>query len=95
MKTKVVEHKKKLLVELYTKPTCNYCINAKNLLEVKKIEYTEYDVTKNASFSKEAIERSGGRRTVPQIFINGKHIGGYGELKALNDEGKLESMLAE
>lgn len=95
MKTKGAEPIKKPVVELYTKPTCNYCINAKNLLDLKKIQYTEYDVSKNASFSKEAIERSGGRHTVPQIFINGKYIGGYGELRSLNDEGKLEGMLSE
>lgn len=95
MKTKVANPVKKPVVEIYTKSTCNYCINAKNLLDFKKVEYTEYDVAQNATFSKEAIERSGGRHTVPQIFINGNHIGGYGELKALNDEGKLEGALSE
>lgn len=87
--------KEKILVEIYSKPTCPYCVNAKALLDFKRVFYKEYDLTKDPALSKEAIERSGGQRTVPQIFIKGKHIGGYSELKALDESGSLDGLLVE
>jgi glutaredoxin 3 len=85
----------KAVVEIYSKGTCPYCVSAKALLDAKKVKYTEYDVANNPKLSAEAMERSGGRRTVPQIFINGKHIGGYTELAALEDAGELDKLLTE
>ena len=86
---------KTTIVEIYTKPTCPYCIKAKALLDFKKITYKEYNVTENPALKNEAIERSGGRLTVPQIFINSKYIGGYSELRTLEQEGSLDKLIAE
>ncbi len=87
--------KQQTIIEIYSKPTCPYCIKTKALLDAKHIAYKEYDVTGNTKLSQEAVERSGGRRSVPQIFIKGKHVGGYAELEALNSAGELDKMLAE
>ncbi|MFC3059804.1 glutaredoxin 3 [Paenirhodobacter populi] len=77
-------------VEIYTTPTCPYCIAAKALLTRKGISYEETDV----SLDRAAMtERAGGRRTVPQIFIGGAHIGGCDDLHALDAAGKLDAML--
>jgi glutaredoxin 3 len=85
----------KAVVEMYSKPRCPHCIKAKALFDSKKIAYKEYDVTNNPSLAQESIDRSGGRRVVPQIFINGKHVGGHVELQALSDSGELAKLLAE
>ena len=72
-------------VRLYTTPICPYCVRAKSLLKSKGIPFTEIDVTDDAALREKMVEMAGGRRTVPEIFINGKIVGGYDELKALND----------
>ena len=80
-------------VEIYTTQFCPYCFRAKRLLQERGVEFTEIDVMMDGARRKEMMERAGGRRTVPQIFINGKHVGGSDELHALDREGKLKPML--
>ena len=81
-------------VELYTTTFCPFCTRAKSLLKSKGVKFTEIDVTEDAELRNKMVELSGGRRTVPEIFINDKIVGGYDELKALDDAGQLDSMLA-
>jgi len=80
-------------VEIYTTPFCGFCARAKQLLEKKGVAYTEYDLMSNPGKSKEMLERSGGERTVPQIFIGGKHIGGCDELYELEFDEELDPLL--
>ena len=82
-------------VELYSTTYCPFCTRAKSLLTRKGIAFDEIDVTNDDALRARMVEMSGGRRTVPEIFINGKIIGGYDELKALDDSGKLDGLLAE
>jgi glutaredoxin 3 len=79
---------------LYTTQFCGYCRAAKNLLSAKGLEFEEIDVGFDADKRVEMVERAGGLRTVPQIFIHGRHVGGYDELAALEREGKLNAWLA-
>ncbi len=81
-------------VEIYTSPLCGYCHAAKRLLTKKGVEFTEINVLANPGRKPEMIERAGGRRTVPQIFIGGTHVGGCDDLFDLEDDGKLDPMLA-
>ncbi|MEI2686276.1 MAG: glutaredoxin 3 [Cypionkella sp.] len=81
-------------VEIYTTRTCPYCIAAKGLLTKKGAAFTEIDVGSDPTLRQAMIERAGGRRTVPQIFIDGKSIGGSDELHALERAGKLDALLA-
>jgi glutaredoxin 3 len=81
-------------VEIYTSPICGFCVRAKRLLERKGIAYEEVNVLGDAEAKAEMIRRADGRRTVPQIFIDGKGIGGSDELAALEREGRLDEMLA-
>ena len=81
-------------VEVYSTTYCPYCVRAKQLLDSKDVDYTEIDVTGDDAARIALVEKSGGRRTVPQIFINGQSIGGYDDLKALEESGKLDGMLA-
>lgn len=81
-------------VEIYTTPFCGYCARAKGLLEQKGATYDEMDVMEDSAKRAEMRERSK-RSTVPQIFINGQHIGGSDELAALDREGRLDSLLAQ
>jgi len=82
-------------VELYTTTYCPFCTRAKSLLKRKGVDFAEIDVTNDDELRAKMIEMSGGRRTVPEIFINGKIVGGFDELKALDDQGKLDGLLAE
>jgi glutaredoxin 3 len=81
-------------VEIYTKMMCGFCHRAKTLLEMKKVAYEEYAVDFGGSKKVEMVERAGGRMTVPQIFINGHHVGGCDELMSLEYQGKLDELLA-
>lgn len=81
-------------VIVYSQPFCGYCFAAKRLLQAKGAAFTEVDVMFEAGRRDEMIERSGGRRTVPQIFIDGRHIGGYDDLSALDKAGDLDRLLA-
>lgn len=80
-------------VEIYTKFLCGYCTRAKALLGGKGIAFEEYDITMGGPRRAEMIDRAHGRTTVPQIFIDGLHIGGSDELAALDNSGKLDPLL--
>jgi glutaredoxin 3 len=82
-------------IVLYTTPYCGYCRAAKHLLSKKGVAFTEIDVSDNLELRQEMIDRAYGRRTVPQIFINGVHVGGYDELAELERAAKLDPLLAE
>ncbi len=81
-------------VEIYTKASCGFCVRAKRMLEMKKIEYREIPVDRGGAPKEEMVHRAGGRSTVPQIFIDGRHIGGCDDLMSLEYEGKLDDLLA-
>ena len=81
-------------IEIYTTPFCGYCARAKSLLDRKGAAYEEMDVMMDDNKRAEMRERSK-RTTVPQIFINGQHIGGSDELAALEQAGKLDPLLAQ
>jgi glutaredoxin 3 len=80
---------------LYTAPYCGYCRAAKRLLTSKGLDFTEIDVSEDPAKREEMISRAMGMRTVPQIFIQGRHVGGYDELAELEREAKLDAWLAE
>ena len=82
-------------VEIYTKMFCGYCVRAKRLLSEKGVEFQEYDITLGGVQRTEMIQRAHGRTTVPQIFIDGVHVGGSDDLAALERAGKLDPMLAD
>lgn len=82
-------------VEIYTTPFCPYCHAAKRLLQKKGVNYSEIDVSQDAGLRAKMTQRANGRRTVPQIFIGGQHVGGSDDLHALDHAGKLDPMLAE
>ncbi len=81
-------------VEIYTGAFCGFCARAKSLLNSKNQVFTEIDVTMDAAKRDEMKARSGGRTSVPQIFINGRHIGGSDDLAALERDGGLAALLA-
>ena len=81
-------------VIVYSQPFCGYCSAAKRLLTQKGAEFSEVDVLLEAGRRDEMIERSGGLRTVPQIFIDGRHVGGYDDLSVLDKSGELDRLLA-
>jgi glutaredoxin 3 len=80
-------------VEIYSTLFCPYCARAKNLLEKKRVDFVNIDVIEDSAKRDEMVKRSGGRQTVPQIFIDGEHIGGSDELAALDRAGKLDAKL--
>lgn len=80
-------------VEIYTKAFCGYCARAKRLLDDKGVAYEETDITMGGPKRGEMIERAGGRMTVPQIFIDGAHIGGSDDLAAAERAGRLDALL--
>ena len=81
-------------VIVYTTPMCSYCVRAKSLLGKKGVPFEEVDVMMDNKAREEMLEKSGGARTVPQIFIGDTHVGGFDELYALERQGKLDTMLA-
>ena len=81
-------------VELYTKATCGYSQRAKRLLDDKGVDYTDHDITMGGPQRAEMLERAPGHTTVPQIFIDGRHIGGSDDLAALERSGELDRLLA-
>ena len=80
-------------IVIYTGPMCSYCSAAKHLLNKKKANYIEFDIAVDPLKLQEMQERTKGARTIPQIFIGETYVGGYDELKALEKEGKLDSLL--
>jgi glutaredoxin 3 len=81
-------------IEIYTQDFCGYCARAVALLTKKGIPFEEKYAPHGSANRAEAVERSGGRTTVPQIFIDGRHIGGSDELMALERRGELDALLA-
>ncbi|MEN2785198.1 glutaredoxin 3 [Sphingomonas qilianensis] len=81
-------------VEIYTKAFCPYCTRALKLLSSKNVEVEEFDITMGGPKRAEMLSRANGGTTVPQVFINGKHVGGSDDLAALERGGKLDALLA-
>lgn len=81
-------------VEIYTKGTCPYCARARRLLDDKGAAYDEYEIGSDPDKRTEMIQRANGRSTVPQIFIDGRHVGGSDDLAELERRGQLDPMLA-
>ena len=80
-------------IEIYTTPFCPYCARAKRLLDQKGVAFVEIDLWQFPERRAEMIERAGGRRTVPQLFVDGRSIGGSDELAELERSGELDAML--
>lgn len=80
-------------IEIYTSPFCGYCSRAKALLTKKGATFDEIDIARDDARRNEMLARTGGRRTVPQIFIGTQHVGGCDDLYALDAAGKLDPML--
>ncbi len=80
-------------VQVYTTTYCAFCTRAKSLLKRKDIEFEEIDVTNDHELREKLVAMAGGRRTVPEIFIDGRIVGGYKELKVLDDAGDLDKLL--
>jgi len=80
-------------IEIYSSPFCGFCHAAKRLLNKKNVEFTEIDIMVQPQRRAEMMKRANGGRTVPQIFINGVHVGGSDELHALDRNGRLDPML--
>lgn len=85
----------KAKVEVYSWQTCPYCIRAKLLLWWKGVNYTDYKIDGDSTARENMAERANGRRTVPQIFINNRHIGGCDDLYELDSQGQLDPLLIE
>ena len=80
-------------VEIYTGPLCVFCDRAKALLNKKGVAYKEINIASDPNKMDEMIKKTNGMKTIPQIFIDGRHIGGNDRLQALENEGKLNSLL--
>lgn len=80
-------------IEIFTRPGCGYCTAAKSLLTRKGAAFTEYDAGIDPSFRAKMLERSNGGRTFPQIFIDGRHVGGCDDLYELDGAGELDALL--
>ena len=78
---------------MYTGPLCNFCEAAKRLFTRNNIKYQEIDISSKEGLMDEMIKKSNGRKTIPQIFFDDQHIGGYDEVRALEKENKLQSLL--
>jgi glutaredoxin 3 len=81
-------------IEIYSKVFCGFCARAKRLLDAKGASYEDHDITLGGPKRAEMIQRANGRTTVPQIFIDGRHIGGCDDLHALDSAGRLDPLLA-
>lgn len=81
-------------VTIYTTPWCGYCLAAKRLLSAKGVAFEEIDVADDPGRRGEMIQRARGRRTVPQIFVGGAHVGGYDDMSALDRAGGFDPLLA-
>jgi len=81
-------------IQIYTTPYCPYCVRAKALLTRKGVDFTETDVSGDDDLRDAMTQRAGGRRTVPQIFIDDRHIGGCDDLYALDGRGELDPLIA-
>ena len=79
---------------IYTTGVCGYCVAAKNFLKSRGCDYSEVRIDREPGKLAEMLERSGGRRTVPQVFVNGTHVGGYDDLVAAERSGRLKELFA-
>ncbi len=82
-------------IEVYTTTYCPYCTKAKVLLDSKGATYEEIDVTGDDDARIALVKKSGGMKTIPQIFIDDKHIGGFSDISALNDKGELDALIKD
>ncbi len=80
-------------IEVYSSLWCPFCARAKALLNRKGVEYREIDVDRDPNLRQQMMRRAGGRRTVPQIFVDGRHVGGSDDLAALERAGELDALL--
>jgi len=80
-------------IDIFTTHSCPYCTRAKALLKSKGVLFNEFKIDGNPELIAESVKRSEGMRTVPQIFIEDYHVGGYDDLAALDQKGKLDSLL--
>ena len=80
-------------IEVYSSLWCPFCTRAKALLDRKGVEYREIDVDRDPNLRQQMMQRAGGRRTVPQIFVDGRHVGGSDDLAALERAGELDALL--
>ena len=80
-------------IDIYTTPYCPFCIRAKKLLTNKKVEFNEIDLSENPDKFEEMLSKSNGARTVPQIFVNGEHIGDCDHIHDLDQKGELDKIL--
>jgi glutaredoxin 3 len=80
-------------VVIYTTPVCYYCVEAKRLLARKGVKFEEVDVSRDPELRRNMVQKAGGRMTVPQIFVNDRHIGDCDGIYALEKEGKLDALL--
>ncbi|MDB3873463.1 glutaredoxin 3 [Pelagibacteraceae bacterium] len=80
-------------IDIYTTPYCPFCIRAKKLLANKKVEFNEIDLSENPDKFEEMLSKSNGARTVPQIFVNGEHIGDCDHIHDLDQKGELDKIL--
>ena len=81
-------------ITLYSGDPCSYCGAAKALLKSKNVEFEEFDIWKDPAKAKEMLQRTNGKRTIPQMFIGDHYIGGNDDLQALNRSGELDKLLA-
>ncbi|MFQ5581686.1 MAG: glutaredoxin 3 [Mariprofundaceae bacterium] len=81
-------------IEIYSGNFCPYCLRAKSLLKQRGLTFVEYNVQGEPDKRSEMLERARGARTIPQIFINDRHVGGYDELHALDRKGELDAWLS-
>ena len=80
-------------ITVYSGPLCNFCEAAKRLLARNNLSYKEIDISKEVGLRDEMIKKANGKRTIPQIFFDDQHIGGYDEVRALEKENKLQDLL--
>ena len=80
-------------ITMYSGPLCNFCDAAKRLLLRNNLEYNEIDISTKSGLIDEMIKKANGKRTIPQIFFDDHHVGGYQELRALEKENKLKDLL--
>ena len=80
-------------VIIYTGPLCNFCDAAKRLLKRNNIKFTEIDIAKTKGAKDEMLKKANGQKTIPQIFFNNDHIGGYDKIRALEKENKIQELL--
>ena len=80
-------------ITMYTGPMCNFCDAAKRLLARNNLKYNEIDISSKEGLMDEMIKKANGKRTIPQIFFDDSHVGGYQELRALEKSGELENLI--